>query len=33
MDNEGDLSMITGLTILVGIVIANVVITAVGLMF
>ena len=29
MDNEGDLSMITGLTIL-G---ANVVITAVGLMF
>jgi len=33
MDNEGDLSMITGLTILGGIVIANVVITAVGLMF
>ena len=33
MDNEGDLSMITGLTILGGIVIANVVITAVGLIF
>ena len=33
MDNEGDLSMITGLTILGGIVIANVVITVVGLMF
>ena len=33
MDNDGDLSMITGLTILGGIVIANVVITAVGLMF
>jgi len=33
MDNEGDLSMILGLTILGGIVIANVVVTAVGLMF
>ena len=33
MDNEGDLSMITGLTILGGIVIANVVITVVGLIF
>ena len=33
MDNEGDLSMITGLTILGGIVIANVVITLVGLIF
>ena len=33
MDNEGDLSMITGLTILGGIVIAIVVITVVGLMF
>ena len=33
MDNEGDLSMLTGLTILGGIVIANVVITVVGLIF
>ncbi len=33
MDNEGDLSMILGLTILGGIVVANVVVTAVGLMF
>ena len=33
MDNEGDLSMILSLTILGGIVIANVVVAAVGLMF
>jgi hypothetical protein len=33
MDIEGDLSMITGLTIIGGIVIANVVVMAVGLMF
>ena len=33
MDNEGDLSLIIGLTVIGGIVIANAVITAVGLMF
>ena len=33
MDNEGDLSMITGLTIIGGIVIANAVITIVGTMY
>ena len=33
MDNEGDFRMITGLTIIGGIVIANAVITLVGTMF
>ena len=33
MDNEGDLSMIIGLTVIGGIVIANAVITLVGTMF
>ncbi len=33
MDIKGDLRMITGLTIIGGIVIANVIVTAVGLMF
>ena len=33
MDNEGDLSMITGLTIIGGIVMANAVITLMGTVF